>query len=274
MLISDITLISSGFSPGLVEKPNKNTTNLLSILLNSKYFNDFVHIFLSKHDIEIKDTKPIIEAIQDEMHNIGENDYYDNYEKFTNKWKEDLQDQGIKEIEEIVSNLGLPINFEFDIYLLLKYRAFRELEHYPLIRYHPTKWHLKVHLEKDVVTRKEYSGITFNHQVSKKELHKWIDENWRYLKSSMELYLPVSPIITTDFKDIEVSSEIYSLYSEGKKPSEILIILSKKYEDNIDIYDTLSLEFIKNKIRRFRNLLKNKEAQLEKYLDEYDELSQ
>lgn len=40
--------------------------------------------------------------------------------------------------------------------------------------------------------------------------------------------LPVNPFVVTDFKDIELASEIYDLNQQGKKPTEILDILSIK----------------------------------------------
>lgn len=44
----DITIITSNIPPEVVRKPNKETINLISFILSSDYFNEFVESFLAE----------------------------------------------------------------------------------------------------------------------------------------------------------------------------------------------------------------------------------
>ena len=57
---------------------------------------------------------------------------------------------------------------------------------------------------------------------------------------------------------------------KGKKPKDILEEISKKYENNIEIYDLLSKEYIKNKLSRFKKLLKREELRTITAQEKYD----
>lgn len=241
MQIADITIISRGEPPELIEQPNKSTINLLSILLNSRYFNDFVTSFIDKYAIEQEDIKLNLSKV---IHDL-ENCY-----KFP-------------EIGTVVDVLGLSSDFVPDFYLLTKYRAFRDIGSYFSINYRSTVWHLKIDSEEAIKEKREISGIIFKNKVSKREMLNWVNENWEWVEPNMA-ELPVNPFVITDFKDIELASEIYDLNIQGMKPTQILKSLSTKYQDNQQIYDTLSLELVKNKLKRFKNLLKEREPWFQK----------
>ncbi len=227
MQIADITIISRGEPLELIEKPNKSTINLLSILLNSRYFNDFVTSFIDKYAIEQEDIKPNLSKVIDDLKNCYK----------------------YPEIGTVVDVLGLSSDFIPDFYLLAKYSAFRDLEYYNSLIYRSSKWSVKVNADDDIKQNREFGGLIFYNRVSKSEIHNWIDDNWEWLEPNMA-ELPVNPFVVTDFKDIELASEIYDLNKQGKKPTEI--------------YDNLSLELIKNKLKRFKNLLKEREPWFQK----------
>lgn len=241
MQVADLTIISRGEPPALIDKPNKSTINLLSILLNSGYFNDFVASFIDKYALEQQDIKPNLNNVINELENCYR----------------------YPEISTVVDVLGLSSDFIPDFYLLTKYKAFRDIGSYFTINYRSTVWHLKIDSEEAIRDKRELSGIIFKSKVSKKEMLNWVNENWEWIEPNMA-ELPVNPFVVTDFKDIELASEIYDLNKQGKKPKEILDTLSDKYQDNQQIYDNLSLELVKNKLKRFKNLLKEREPLFQK----------
>ena len=241
MQVADITIISRGIPPELIEKPNKSTINLLSILLNSRYFNDFVTSFIDKYAIEQEDIKPNLSKVINDLNTCYK----------------------YPEIATVVDVLGLSSDFIPDFYLLAKYKAFRDIGNYFTINYRSTVWHLKIDSEEAIRDKRELSGIIFKNKISKKEMLNWVNENWEWIEPNMA-ELPVNPFVVTDFKDIELASEIYDLNKQGMKPKEILDTLSDKYQDNQQIYDNLSLELVKNKLKRFRKLLKEREPWFQK----------
>lgn len=262
MTISEVTIISREFPPKVVEKPNNNTKNLLSILLNSEVFNDFVSGFVGLNG----DIRKLISDLNSQL-DLGSENFSDTYHKLQHEWyKREIS----PEIKELVASLGLPLEFEIDIFFLLNYKAFRDLVNYPNIRCYTSSVSLMVNSKEFFEEKRDSMGILLMHQLPKNDLIKWIDENWDEYLYPYSLDLPVYPVIKTDFQDIEVASEIYNLNKQGKKPTEILEILNEKYVDNIEIYDSLSIEFIKNKLKRFKKLLVDKEKQLQPTEIEYD----
>lgn len=260
MTISEVTIISRGFPPTLVEKPNINTVNLLSIVLNSQVFSDFMDTYL-QHSTN-NDIKEVVKSINEKL-----SGWDSNYFEKSRKLETEFYPKNIsKEIIDLVSSFGLPKEFELDFYLLLNYKAFRDITKYPDIQFYSSSVHMMVKSKEFFERNIDTESIVLTHQVSKNELIKWIEDNWEeYLFGSI-LKLPVSPVIKTDFKDIGISSEIYNLHKLGRKPSEILNILSEKYKENEEdkeIYDLLSLEFINNKIKRFKKLLSKQQKILQ-----------
>ena len=163
-----------------------------------------------------------------------------------------------KDIDTFVSDLGLPHILGFNIALLAEFNAFTDIFYYPDIEYaENTKSGLGT-LYTNWENETPSNSLILGHEVSKSTLINWIENNWNKISESMKANLPKSPIINTDFKDIELTDEIYHLHLQGMKPTEILDTLSTKYE-NIEtkqhIYEKLDIEFIKNKTKRFKKLL-------------------
>ncbi len=255
---SDITIITSDIPPEVVEKPNKETTDLIRFILSSDYFNDFVEYILEETNtptLSIHDQIEQLNAKFSYHNNLTEETMKSGVEHYLSI-KNALYTPYEKDFCEFVALLSLPNNFAWDIFLLIQFHAFREIhkEDYPSIIYLPTP----SDISQEVNSLGDYSvssALWFDHQVSKQELLSWIDNNWENIENEMLKYLPQSPIKTTNFNDLELTNEMYVLYKKGKTPTQILKILSKKYENNLEIYDKLSVEFIKNKISRFKKLL-------------------
>lgn len=259
---SDITIITSDIPPEVVKKPNKETTNLLRFILSSDYFNDFVEYILEETSTPTLSIHDLIEQLNskfqynkqltEETLIKGNKEGFEHYLNIKNALFVPYE----KEYCEFTALLSLPNRFAWDIFLLIQFHAFREIykEDYPSIVYLPTP----SDISQEIKSLGDYdisSVLWFDHQVSKQELLSWIDNNWENIENEMLEYLPQSPIKTTNFNDLELTNEMYILYKNGKTPTQVLKILSKKYENNLEIYDKLSLEFVKNKISRFKKLL-------------------
>lgn len=255
---SDITIITSDIPPEIVKKPNKETTDLISFILTSDYFNSFVKYFLEENSTPTLSIRDLIAQLNAKFnHNaqLTEETNKVGFEYYLNI-KNALYTPFEKDFCEFTALLSLPDSFAWDIFLLIQFHSFREIykEDYPSILYLPTP----SDISEGIKSLGDYgvaSALWFDHQVSKQELLIWLDNNWENIENEMIEYLPQSPIKTTNFNDLELTNEMYVLYKKGKTPTQVLRILSKKYENNLEIYDKLSLEFVKNKISRFKKLL-------------------
>ena len=272
MHLADITIISTRFPPTIVEKPSDNTIKFLTVLLNSSYFTDFINQFIDKNKIQKQDIKSVIQHLNDTLDSAEASKIYDIgavYSDLEEEWFKGYNSYK-KDIDTFVYDLGLPHILGFNIALLAEFNAFSDIYYYPDIEYaNNTKTALGT-LYSNWENEKPSNAIILGHEVSKNKLINWIENNWNRIYESMKTNLPKSPVINTDFKDIELTDEIYQLHLQGLKPTKILDTLSSKYENietKQDIYEKLDLEFVKNKIRRFKRLLTKKLPEFEDRLN-------
>lgn len=268
MHLADITILSTGFPPTIVEKPSDNTIKFLTVLLISSYFTDFINHFTNKNKIQKQDIKPVIQHIKDTLNSaeIAKIDYIGAvYSDLEEEWYKGYNSYK-KDIDTFVSDLGLPHILGFNIALLAEFNAFTDIFYYPDIEYSEnTKLALGI-LYPNWENETPSSAVIMGHEISKSTLISWIENNWNRIAESMKNNLPKSPVINTDFKDIELTDEIYQLHLQGMKPTGILDTLTLKYvniESKQDIYEKLDLEFVKNKIKRFKKLLIKKLPEFE-----------
>lgn len=267
MKLSDITIITSGTPPKVVDKPSKETTTFLTFLLQSQVFNDFVdRIRGDKKDVyEKRSIDIVIDSMTKDLEGLYGEDKEDRLilleEKLNN-----LYEDSSSATQYLAKILNLPFSMGFDFFLLIELNAFRDLKDpsYPKqFLYLKNIWGS---FDPDALDDSSnfIQAIGFQYAPDKRELLNWIDENWDSFQENMKL-LPKSLFITTDFKDLELAEEIYQLYKSGLTPTKILNTLVEKYneyEDSI-ILDKLSLDFVKRKIKRFKKLAEAKAHYLE-----------
>lgn len=265
--VSDITIITSDLPPEVVKKPNKETTNLLGLLLSSDYFNDFVEYFLTESETPVLSIDDFIKQLKEKFQkseNTTDEEYIESTKagfEYLKNTRSILFEPYEKEFYEFVSLLSLPTYFAWDIFLLIQFRAFRELdtENYPDIVYLPTLSDIASATKQN----NEYyvsSALLIQHQLPKKDLIRWIEENWEDIDLDMKEYLPQSPLKDTYFHDMGLTAEMYSLLKQGNSPTQILKKLeikysTGKYSNDTEIYDKLSLDYIKNKLSRYKKLI-------------------
>lgn len=67
MQLPDITFVSLGFPPTLVEKLDNNIVNLVTVLLHSKFFNDSITAYIRNNNIQQTSIKLVIDKINNQL---------------------------------------------------------------------------------------------------------------------------------------------------------------------------------------------------------------
>ncbi len=105
----------------------------------------------------------------------------------------------------------------------------------------------------DSVAKQVY--LVLNEKLTKPQLHKWIDIEWDKIQERLE-NLPTPP--RHKWIRVNIAKKVVELRDNamgGKRPTfkEIAEKLSKEYENNEDVYDLLTEDYVKNLYYRWKN---------------------
>lgn len=96
--------------------------------------------------------------------------------------------------------------------------------------------------------------ITISQQTSFESILKWLESH----RSVIQERLKQLPRKATQVDNFKLKLEVFNLYRNGTTPQKIEIILKKKYEDNLEVYDSLDREKIYHWIDDLKKLLQRK----------------
>ena len=128
MKLSDITIITSGTPPKVVDKPSKETTTFLTFLLQSQVFNDFVdRIRRDKKDVYEKISIDIvIDSMTRDLEGLYGEDKEDRLILLEEKLNNFYEDSA-SATQHLAKILNLPFSIGFDFFLWIELNAFRDL---------------------------------------------------------------------------------------------------------------------------------------------------
>lgn len=107
----------------------------------------------------------------------------------------------------------------------------------------------------EVLYLKQSTLISINEKCTKSDLKKYIDDNWKQIKSSMKNMREVQQ---HSFQRIDLAKKITNLRDKEKmKFSGIAKLLAKQYEDCIEIYELLTEDYVKNLYTRWKKKQKS-----------------
>jgi hypothetical protein len=231
MRLKDIIILKNdSITLELEENPNKYTLSFLSLVIHCNKFNS------------------MLEALEEELVHTKRNYSY-----------KDLRKEGVRDlfnwvkntIEGYTASFDLPHDFIWQFFTLIYFHSFRDLDDVGSanIIYAATPSEISEILESTEEKAAQNIGalILFN-QVSKEQLHKYIDDEWKRIHKDME-WLPVFPTDGSNFKDIYITDDIYVSHMEGKSFTEISEELIQNYPQSDYIYDDT---WIRNKLSRYK----------------------
>jgi len=234
--LSDISFVEETYLNSLIpgfkkiNKPNNESTLLVSALISSKSFQETISYLREDTSLPYKTPEEIeLSAINDLK--IGYSDE-------------------LESIRGLVNEFDLWDGLTKSVFMILTINCFPQLDldQFPEIYYHKHNAEISEYLKISEEECFRLSGITFGHIVSKNELIEWIDKNWKEIEKGNREYLPTSPILKDKLKNIALIDEIYQLYRDGVKQNKIIDILSDKYPDR----DAVGYDWINNKLNIYK----------------------
>lgn len=247
---------------GLTEEENNivHTLNRDSIPdndpfhMNPQYSKELIKKLESKMEIIIKHVETY-EGDKDENLNEAEEEYERRKNSGFGFFK--LREKMHKDIVEIIQKLRLADGLYEDIFLALAFNAICDIHigNTNAFQFIVGKHEIAREVKGKIMP---VLALLINHQFTQDELKQYMRENWEEIDEMQKNYL-IEKLPFRNAKHLGIVQGIYELKEYKKKDyGEIIPLLQKKYEDNMDVYNWVSSkDEIKQAVKRYKDDLIN-----------------
>lgn len=155
------------------------------------------------------------------------------------------------DLDRLATYYNLPSHFSSQFFLLVAFNAFRDIRPHPFLFMTTNRMTIGDLLNAVPKSKEPIGALLVYEQVTKNQLTKWIEDNWKILKDLMQELPKVSfPKSTV----LDISKEIADLRDrEQKKFWEIADYLINKYPDDPRVTDE---SWVKETYRRYKKRLR------------------
>lgn len=160
----------------------------------------------------------------------------------------ELEKKMEKDLERLTTRYSPPSNFDTQFFMLIAFNAFQNIRPQEPFLFMTTNEDILDEVQK---SKESIGALLVYKQVTKNQLIKWIENNWKVIKDLMQ-ELPTVTFPKSTMLDI--SKEIADLRDrEEKKFWEIADYLINKYPDDPRVTDE---SWVKETYRRYKNRLR------------------
>ena len=163
----------------------------------------------------------------------------------------ELEKKMEKDLERLTTHYSRPSQFDTQFFMLIAFNAFQNIIPYEPFLFMTTNEDILDEVQKHQKDKEPIGALLVYEQVTKNQLIKWIEDNWKIIKDLMQELPKVSfPKSTV----LDISKEIADLRDrERKKFWEIADYLTNKYPDDPRVTDE---SWVKETYRRYKNRLR------------------
>lgn len=163
----------------------------------------------------------------------------------------ELKEKMKKNLEQLTAHYSSPSHFDTQFFMLIAFNAFQNITLHEPFLFMTTNEDILDEVQKHQKHKEPIGALFVYEQVTKNQLTKWVDDNWKIIKDLMQELPKVSfPKSTV----LDISKEIADLRDrEKKKFWEIADYLINKYPDDPRVTDE---SWVKETYRRYKNRLR------------------
>ncbi|MBI2196125.1 hypothetical protein HYU45_00770 [Candidatus Daviesbacteria bacterium] len=155
------------------------------------------------------------------------------------------------DLDRLATYYNLPSHFDTQFFLLIAFNALRDIRPQPFLFMTTNRMTIRDLLEAVPKSKEPIGALIVYEQVTKNQLTKWIENNWKILKDLMQELPKVSFPKSTM---LDISKEIADLRDRKHKLfREIASDLTDKYPDDMRVTDET---WVKETYRRYKNRLR------------------
>lgn len=153
-----------------------------------------------------------------------------------------------KDISEMINYYNISKDYTFNFFILISHNAYIDFtpDDYAFIHYADYE-----NIQSMILAMgKPIGAILIGNNITKKQLKKWIDDNWeKSIFPSLQTLMPKRLSIKGTYTNAELDTEIYSLRLQNKSYRQISDILAIKLPMNENVLD---VAWLKLRVSRYK----------------------